>query len=72
MSNPVLKNWYVREYVVGVYQVVGDIYNDTKGRFRDGETIQTSKLKSIDFEAGILVTQNTIYTLGTTNTNLGD
>jgi hypothetical protein len=41
--------------------VIGYIYNDSKGRFPDGATVRTSKVKSID--GNILRTTNTTYLL---------
>lgn len=41
--------------------VTGYIYNDSKGRFPDGASVMTSKVKSIDGD--ILQTTNTTYLL---------
>ena len=41
--------------------VIGYIYNDSKGRFPDGASVMTSKVKSINED--ILQTTNTTYLL---------
>jgi len=56
----VLKNW--RFNGSGEY-LIGEIYNDKRGRFADGGLIYTSKLKKVNFEKGFAVTQNTRYKL---------
>ena len=45
----------------GGLTATGKIYNDSKGRFEDGELIRTSLVK--DVQGGILITQNTRYKL---------
>lgn len=37
----------------------GDIYEDKNGRFKDGTSVTTSRVKS--FENGCLITQNSVY-----------
>lgn len=59
---PVLKNWKFT-VLTGHYCIYGEIYNDTKNRFIDGTVVRTSKIKSIDFENMIVITQNTTYKL---------
>lgn len=66
MKDNLLKNWEIEKYY-GNYVLIGDIYNDTKKRFSDGSTIQTSRLFKIDFQSGIAKTKNSIYKL-----DLGD
>lgn len=57
-----LKNWQVESLYRWVY-VVGYIYNDEKGRFKDGTLIRTSPVKYIDFERKIVETLNSTYYL---------
>ena len=45
----------------GGYYCVGYIYGDTKGRFRDGELIHTTKVEEIDLRSGSIATLNSIY-----------
>lgn len=57
-----LKNWKIVDYY-GNYVVIGEIYGDKKNRFVDGTVVTTSSIKSLDLEAGILKTKNSLYTL---------
>jgi hypothetical protein len=42
----------------------GNIHNDEKGRFSDGEYITTSSIQEIDLVNKVARTRNTIYELG--------
>ena len=55
-----LRDWVLAD-IAGTVVVFGKIYNDSKGRFSDGEEIRTSKVKAL--ENGRLTTQNTKYLL---------
>ncbi len=57
-----IKNWTV-EKRGSAYVVCGNIYNDTKNRFRDGTPIHTSRVEYIDFVNGIVKTKNSTYNL---------
>lgn len=48
-------------YVYGSRVAVGQIYNDVKGRFKDGTTIRTSEIVYVDYEFRKIFTQNTVY-----------
>jgi hypothetical protein len=57
-----LRNWrLVKNYYYDCTVVTGDIYGDSKNRFRDGEQITTSEVKGI--EGTRLITRNTVYKL---------
>ena len=57
-----LRNWYlVKSYYHDVLVVTGEVYNDSKNRFRDGEKISTSQVMGI--EGTLLITRNTVYKL---------
>ena len=47
--------------VYGCRVAVGQVYNDAKGRFKDGTTIRTSEIVYIDYEFRKIFTQNTVY-----------
>ena len=64
MKTNVLRNWVIRERSDGCYVLEGNIYNDAKGRFKDGARVTTSHLLSINFITHIAVTRNTEYYLG--------
>jgi hypothetical protein len=61
----ILRNWtpVVSVYTNTVVRFEGKIYEDKKGRFKDGDEILTSRAESIDYETGILTTQNSKYQL---------
>lgn len=60
---PKLENWKAVSYDDGDFTLIwGNIYDDEKGRFRDGAYIHTSKVLS-STETGVQ-TLNTYYTLG--------
>lgn len=71
MKDNVLRNWVVLERSDGHYVLEGNIYNDAKGRFKDGVEIQTSRLLSINFMTHVAVTKNTEYYLGVREENDG-
>lgn len=56
-----LENWWIQKYPQGeIYW--GNIYNDAKGRFRDGIYIHTSLI--LKRENQIIYTLNSVYELG--------
>ena len=72
---PRLKNWSIRDGgYYGAYfalfnpedknRISGDIYNDEKLRFEDGEKITTSLINEIDFKNKVAQTLYTKYELG--------
>jgi hypothetical protein len=50
------KDYYGKQYIVW-----GNIYGDTRGRWRDGTRIHTSDVKSFDEATQILHTLNSSY-----------
>lgn len=56
MITATLKNWY---FVDGV--IFGDIYEDTKGRFKDGAHVRTSRILAIT--DNVAQTLNSVYKL---------
>lgn len=61
-----IKNWNIGRVCEGLNRrvvIVGEIFNDTKGRFEDGSFIQTSYVKYVDFEKKVAHTRNSIYNL---------
>jgi hypothetical protein len=58
-----LRNWLITN-MYGDHRISGDIYGDTRGKFKDGDNVVTSPLKSIDFDARVAKTKNSIYALG--------
>ena len=62
MENNLLKNWELKR--VGDAVVAwGEIYNDVKGRFKDGTYIHTSRIVVADLERGLIQTKNSVYKL---------
>lgn len=57
-----LKNWTI-VVVDNKMRIRGQIYNDTKNRFPDGDGITTSPVVELDIRNGILRTLNTTYHL---------
>lgn len=55
-----LENWNI---LYGIY-IGGNVYNDSKGRFPDGEWITTSKLVHLDEQTGHARTTFSNYVLG--------
>lgn len=43
------------------FVVKGKIWDDKKKRFNNGEFVTTSRVKSIDFENGLIFTKNSVY-----------
>ncbi len=69
MSNNELKpnfitDWHIEKWG-DAFVICGNIHNDTKGRFRDGTDIHTSRLEHVDFVNGIAKTKNSTYNLET-------
>lgn len=62
METNVLKNWTIEKCGNSVI-VYGDVYNDIKGRFEDGDHIHTSKVLNADFVNGVIETRNSVYHL---------
>ena len=62
MENCLLKNWQLQRMGDAVV-AWGEIYNDVKGRFKDGTFIQTSRIVVADFERGLIQTKNSVYKL---------
>lgn len=60
MQKATLKNWRIYRCADGA-MLMGRAYGHP--RFEDGKFIMTSKVKSVDFESGKAITQNTEYTL---------
>ena len=65
MKENILRNWSIHKTWDGCYILVGNIYNDSKGRFDDGTEVRTSALRSIDFVLGVAYTEHTRYILVT-------
>jgi hypothetical protein len=63
MYDAMLNNWRLERTFGGNYCLIGDIYFDSKKRFKDGLTVRTSSIKSIDFDNELAVTKNTTYKL---------
>lgn len=66
---PRLENWKIvyKPASLGVekaFYLVGEIYNDEKGRFVDGKWVRTSLVERMDTEKGYARTMNTKYELG--------
>ena len=51
-------------FVSNKYFISGNIYKDSKMRYKDGEWIRSSRLIEINFEDGYAKTKNSIYKLG--------
>lgn len=75
---PFLQNWslrYIGEFNDNLYlapelrtlSLHGEVYNDEKGRFKDGEVVTTSHIMNID--GRVVTTRNTVYTLGDVDPN---
>lgn len=56
-----LRNYKILPAYAGGLVATGEVYNDSKGRFADGELIRTSPVKVV--KDGILITRNTRYKL---------
>lgn len=66
METNLLKNWHIEPINKGCI-VIGEIYNDIKKRFENGELIWTSRVIKIDFVNGIVETKNSVYHLNKEN-----
>lgn len=62
MKTNLLKEWMIIMHFGNVH-IVGTIYNDIKGRFKDGTEIRTSKVLKADFVNGVVETMNSVYHL---------
>lgn len=69
MITGTLQGWSFLTVRPNTYKLVGYIYNDTKGRFRDGDMVTTSRLKSIDFDKMEAKTVHSLYKLEPEVTN---
>lgn len=56
-----LQDWTINKSYYGGLVARGAVYNDSKGRFNDGEYINTSTIMGVDGD--ILITRNTRYKL---------
>ena len=63
MKENLLSDWRIHQYSETEYCLSGVIFNDSKGRFKDGQHITTSKLLSIDFNNHTAHTENSFYEL---------
>ena len=62
METNILKDWTIERYGNDVI-VYGTIYNDLKGRFKDGTKIHTSTVLKANFVEGTIETRNSVYHL---------
>lgn len=62
MKTNVLKDWTIERWGNNVV-IIGKVYNDIKGRFKDGTEIHTSRVLKADFVNGVIETQNSVYHL---------
>jgi hypothetical protein len=62
MKTNLLKDWTIERWNNSVI-IIGKVYNDIKGRFKDGEEIHTSKVLKADFVNGVVETRNSVYHL---------
>lgn len=58
-----LENWILINDK-GEHILIGDVYNDVRKKFTDGENIRTSAIKMISFDNKTAITQNSVYDLG--------
>ena len=68
-----LENWSMSRMMDGCFflnsdannfKLYGEIYDDSKGRFKDGTHVSTSRLIKFDPVLMIATTQNSTYSLG--------
>jgi len=59
-----IENWLVMDFGLGGKRVVGHVYDDTKGRFEDGELIHTSEIQCINEDETEVNTLYSTYKLG--------
>ena len=62
MITNLLKDWKIEKWGNSVV-IIGKVYNDIKGRFKDGTEIHTSKVLKADFVNGVIETRNSVYHL---------
>lgn len=62
MKPNLITNWTVEKWG-DAFVICGNLYNDTRNRFRDGTHIHTSRLREIDFVNGVAKTKNSTYNL---------
>lgn len=65
MVDATIKNAYRIMVDEKKYVAVGNIYDDTRGRYKDGESVKTSYI--LDEDKDVLVTKNAIYKIEWTN-----
>jgi hypothetical protein len=46
-------------FIAGGLHLKGEIYNDSRGRFRDGEVVLTSRI--LEQEGSVFITENSAY-----------
>lgn len=63
MKYNLLKEQEIRRVFDGTVRISAVIYNDAKGRFKDGMRIRTSPVRKLDLASGIAETENTRYEL---------
>lgn len=56
-----LRNWLLLGNVEGKRWAIGDIFNDSKNRFKDGTEVRTSSI--VEIKGDIIVTRNSVYRL---------
>lgn len=65
-----IENWYegnpygYASLDGGTMCIFGEVYDDPRGRFEDGDSIRTSGIVKLDEENNTVETRNSIYTLG--------
>jgi len=62
-----LENWTIEPVTEEEFIVWGNVYNDPKKRFYEGEYIHTSGIKYLEkdlVEGDTVITRNSTYTLG--------
>ena len=58
----IVTRWYILE-VQGVRFLTGDVVEDRKGRWMPGDYMFSSLVTSVDLDAGIVRTKNSVYAL---------
>jgi hypothetical protein len=62
-----LENWSMYNYKendTNYVQMIGEIHNDYRGEFKDGDIVLTSFVKELNLEKKFVVTRNSAYHLG--------
>lgn len=49
--------YFVDDYLLAF----GKLFNDSRGRFTDGDSVRTSYVKKIDFDKKLIYTRNSVY-----------